>query len=315
MAYKHLFGPVPSRRLGISLGVDLVAHKVCSLNCVYCEVGATTNLTIKRNEYVPAQEVISELSDFLKNKPELDYITFSGAGEPTLNSKIGAIINFIKKKYPHYKLSLLSNGTLFYDEAVRKEVGGVDLVLPSLDAVTSAAFLKINRPNPNLKLGKIIDGLIQFRMEYPNTTMWLEVFIVPGINDTTAEISKMKQVLTKISPDRIQLNTLDRPGTADWVQPASKQQLLEIKNKLEPLPVEIIAKFKSARKYSSYKKDIEKTILETISRRPCTDKDLCEILGLHINELNKYLRELQQKDKITSERLKRGIFFRAKQNN
>jgi wyosine [tRNA(Phe)-imidazoG37] synthetase (radical SAM superfamily) len=189
------------------------------------------------------------------------------------------------------------------------------LVLPSLDAVTCESFLKINRPNPNLKIEKIIDGLVQFKKEYPRTTMWLEVFIVPGINDTIAEISKMKQALTKISPDRIQLNTLDRPGTAHWVKPASKQQLLEIKNNLEPLPVEIIAKFKSARKYSSYKQDIEKTILETISRRPCTDQDLCEILGLHINELNKYLRELKQKDKISSERLERGIFFRAKQNN
>src|SRR6056297_1499372 len=125
--YKHLFGPVPSRRLGISLGVDLVPHKVCSLNCVYCEVGATTDLTVTRKEYVSYEEVVSELNDFLKNEPELDYITFSGAGEPTLNSKIGAVIDFIKKSYPQYKLSLLSNGTLFYDEAVRNEVWKVDL--------------------------------------------------------------------------------------------------------------------------------------------------------------------------------------------
>ncbi|MDY6915022.1 MAG: radical SAM protein [Candidatus Cloacimonadota bacterium] len=315
MAYKHLFGPVPSRRLGISLGVDLVPHKVCSLNCVYCEVGATTNLTITRKEYVSSDEVIAELKNFLHNKPNLDYITFSGAGEPTLNSQLGTIIDFIKESYPQYKLSLLTNGTLFYDKVVRKESGKVDIVLPSLDAVRPESFLKINRPNPSLNIEKIIDGLIRFRKENPTTTMWLELFIVQGINDSELEIEQIKQVLTQISPDRIQLNTLDRPGTASWVKAASTQQLLEIKQKLDPLPTEIIAKFKSARKYRSYNQDIEKTILETISRRPCTDKDLCEILGLHINELNKYLQQLQKENKIKSERLERGVFFRTIKNN
>ena len=133
---NYLFGPVPSRRLGISLGLDLVPHKTCSLNCIYCESGKTTNLTIERKEYIPTAVLISELTTFLKTKPKLDYITFSGAGEPTLHSDIGTIVTFIKKNYPDYQLALITNGTLFYLSKLRREVKPVDLILPSLDAVS-----------------------------------------------------------------------------------------------------------------------------------------------------------------------------------
>jgi len=311
MRYKHLFGPVPSRRLGMSLGVDLVPHKVCSLNCVYCEVGKTTNLTVERKEYVPLEDILNELKHFLDQNPELDYITFSGAGEPLLHSGIRNIINFIKINYPNYKLALLTNSTMLYDVQIRKDISDIDVLLPSLDAISEKVFKKLNRPDPKLEIDHIINGLIEFRKIFSGK-IWLEIFIVPGLNDTDKEISLLKKAVTQISPDQVQLNTLDRPGTEDWIQPADKNNLMKIAEKLKPLPVEIIAKFKSREDLLSYNKDVEQQIIETIKRRPCTDNDLKSMLGLHINEINKYLSELLQKGKITSQKMDRGTFFRAK---
>ena len=311
MNYKHLFGPVPSRRLGISLGVDLVPHKVCSLDCIYCEVGKTTNCTIERKEYVPINEVLNELDDYLKQKPNLDFITFSGAGEPTLNSGIGKVISFIKEKYPQYKLALLTNSTLLYDENLRKEIINIDLILPSLDAASEDIFERLNRPYPKVEIEKVIEGLLSFKKEFKGK-MWLELFIVPGLNDTEKELSLLKNTILKINPEKVQLNTLDRPGTEPEVKAVLKEKLEEIAEFLKPLFVEIIAKFISRQKVKSFNKNIESQILETIRRRPCTDKDLSAMLGLHLNELNKYLAELLKRDIIKSEFQERGVFFKIK---
>ena len=308
---KYLFGPVPSRRLGISLGVDLVPHKVCSLNCIYCEVGRTTNLTIERKEYIPVNEVIDELKDYLDQKPELDFVTFSGQGEPTLNSGLGRVINFIKDNYSEYKVAVITNGTLFWDDKVRLEVARADVLLPSLDAVSRDSFLKINRPNKNLNNDKIVEGLIKLGKEFKGK-IYLEIFFVPNLNNTKEELTLLKEIATKIQPDLIQLNTLDRPGTEDFVKAVTKEELKKIKEFFEPLPIEIIAKAETRKQIQSFNKNIEEQILETIKRRPCTDKDLTEILDIHLNELNKYLSELIGSKKIESEHLDRGLFFKIK---
>ena len=308
---KYLFGPVPSRRLGISLGVDLVPHKVCSLNCIYCEVGRTTNLTIERKEYIPVNEVIDELKDYLDQKPELDFVTFSGQGEPTLNSGLGRVINFIKDNYSEYKVAVITNGTLFWDDKVRLEVSRADVLLPSLDAVSRDSFLKINRPNKNLNNDKIVEGLIKLGKEFKGK-IYLEIFFVPNLNNTKEELTLLKEIATKIQPDLIQLNTLDRPGTEDFVKAVTQKELLKIKEFFEPLPIEIIAKAETRKQIQSFNKNIEEQILETIKRRPCTDKDLTEILDIHLNELNKYLSELIGSNKIESEHLDRGLFFKIK---
>ncbi|NQT65149.1 MAG: radical SAM protein [FCB group bacterium] len=306
---KNLFGPVPSRRLGISLGVDLVPLKVCSLNCIYCEVGRTTNLTIERKEYIPINEVIDELQDYLNQKPELDFITFSGQGEPTLNSGLGKVIDFIKDNYPKYMIAVITNGTLFWDKEVRNEVSQADVLLPSLDAVSELSFLKINRPNKNLNIDKIIEGLIKLRTEFKGK-IYLEIFFVPQLNDTNEELILLKETVKKMKPDLVQLNTLDRPGTEDFVKAVSKEDLQRIKDFFKPLPVEIIAKTETRKQIQSFNKNIEEQILETIKRRPCTDKDLTEILNIHLNELNKYLSELIGSEKIVSDKQERGLFFK-----
>lgn len=311
MKYKHLFGPVPSRRLGISLGVDLVPHKVCSMNCIYCEVGRTTNLTIKRGDYIPLKDLMVELKDYLKNEPELDYITFSGAGEPLLHNGIGEIISFIKNKYPQYKLALITNSTLLYDEDVRNDIKDIDLILPSLDAASDLVFRKLNRPAAKLELFDIIEGIIEFKKMFSGE-MWLEVFLSPGLNDTEEELALLKKEITRIAPDQVQLNTLDRPGTERGLEPITEKRMNEIADFFKPLPVEVIAKFKSRNKIKSYDTNIESAILETISRRPCTAMDLSEMLGVHINGVNKYISSLLKENRIIAEEQKRGVFFRAK---
>lgn len=195
--YKYLFGPVPSRRLGMSLGVDLVPKKVCSFNCIYCEVGPTTKLTTERTEYIPSKKVITELSDYFATSPPPDYIIFSGYGEPTLNSAIGKIIQFIKKNQPDIPVAVLTNGTLFSLAEVRNELINADLVLPSLDAATQEIFEKINVPAKKLFIDEYIQGLVDFRKEFSGK-IWLEIFIIPGYNGSVSELAELKKVILKI---------------------------------------------------------------------------------------------------------------------
>lgn len=307
--YKFLFGPVPSRRLGISLGIDLVPHKICSLNCVYCECGCTTKLTTSREKYVPVDEVTSEITKYLNENPSPDYITFSGAGEPTLNSDIGKILDFVKLKHPFIPVALLTNGTLLSDKQVRKEILKADLVLPSLDAATNDVFRKINRPHKNLNINNIIRGIFDFRKEFKGKIN-LEIFILPGYNNHLEELDELKKVILKIKPNLIQLNTLDRPGTLPDLVAATKTELQKIAVYWNLENVEIIASTINRKEIQSYRHDTETAILETIARRPCTTEDLSKILGKHINEINKYLNVLENEKKVTSIQQKRGLFYK-----
>jgi len=310
MKYKHLFGPVPSRRLGLSLGIDPVPYKTCSFDCVYCECGATTKLTAARNEYIPVDEIISELDSFLSSNPTLDYITFSGSGEPTLNIVIGRVLSYLKKNFSQYKIAVLTNSSLFSDPEVREELLLADVIMPSLDAVSENVFQKINRPASGINISEIINGLINFRKEF-SAKIWLEIFIITGINDTDEEIEKLHAVLNKINPDLIQLNSLDRPGTENWVVPADEETLEKFKKKFADLPVVTISNYQNREKIGSYNLKIEDAILSTISRRPCTAEDLSEILDIHIAELNKYLDTLHENGRIEAVKKPRGIFFKT----
>jgi wyosine [tRNA(Phe)-imidazoG37] synthetase (radical SAM superfamily) len=309
--FQYIFGPVPSRRLGMSLGVDLVPRKVCSLDCVYCEVGITTKLTTERMEYVPYEKVVKEISEYMDNNPEPDFITFSGYGEPLLNSRIGDVLKFIKEKYPRLKVAILTNGTLLSDKNIRAEIMQADVVLPSIDAATDKVFKKLNRPEKHLKVEKHIQGLINFRNEFDGE-MWLEIFILPGYNDHNEEICELKKAIQEIQPTMVQLNTLDRPGAIEGLHPATKEQLEDVKNKLDFENTVIVASTHTRKDIKAYRDDKESAILETISRRPCTIQDLRNIMGLHINEINKYLDVLEEEGKVTTDFGERGIFYRIK---
>jgi wyosine [tRNA(Phe)-imidazoG37] synthetase (radical SAM superfamily) len=309
--YKHLFGPVPSRRLGMSLGIDLIPKKVCSLNCVYCEVGKTTKLTLDRMEYVKFEKVITELKQFMSSNPKIDYITFSGSGEPTLNNRIGDVLKFIKKEYPKIKTAVLTNGSLLYDKNLRKELLDADVILPSLDAASQDVFEKIDRPNSELNIETYIQGLVDFRKEYSGK-IWLEILFLKGYNDSKKELILLKEAILKIQPDSIQLNTLDRPGTVHDLIPLTKEEMQGIIDFWDLQNVEIIASPPERSSIESYNGDIETAILETIARRPCTLNDLHIFLGIHTNEINKYLGGLEANSQIKTVNLERGVFYEIK---
>jgi len=309
--YRYLFGPVPSRRLGISLGIDLVPMKTCTLDCIYCECGQTTDLTLERAEYVPLETVKEEYRHYLAHNPAPDYITFSGSGEPTLNRHIGEIIRFIQALDQQVPVAVLTNGTLLGDPRVRGELKDASVVIPSLDAATSRVFRRINRPHLRLNLEAMIDGMVRFRRDFPGQ-IWLEVFIVPGLNDTPAELTALKQAIEEIAPDRVQLNTLDRPGTINDIRAADRTELERVLDFWQLENAEIIAHAPERRQVASYRADAESAIMETIARRPCTLADLTRILGLHTNEVNKYLDVLEADKKIEVVRQERGFFYRTR---
>jgi wyosine [tRNA(Phe)-imidazoG37] synthetase (radical SAM superfamily) len=286
---KYIFGPVPSRRLGRSLGVDLVPYKTCTFDCIYCDLGRTTHKTVSRQSYVPPEEIQGELELYLSvlgKKP--DYITLSGSGEPTLNTNVGEIIERIKE-ITSTPVAVLTNSSLLSLNEVKRDLSEADVVLPSLDAITPALFEYINRPHTSLSIEGIISGLIQFRREYRGQ-IWLEILFCRGVNDGKEEIEKLKEVIERIKPDRIQLNTPVRPPAEDFVFPLTLGQLEEIRKTLGD-KAEIIPEFTAplGEEFNSVK-DTE--ILNLIKRRPCTTEDISKALGLRIDEVVKHLDHL-----------------------
>ncbi len=304
---KIIFGPVVSRRLGISLGVDLLPSKICTLNCVYCEVGRTTTLTLERQEFYPLEDVLAELDAVLGLNPKLDVVTFAGSGEPMLYSRFGEIIRYLKKYYPQYKTCLLTNGTLFYDPEVRAQAMEVDIVVPSVDAATEYAFRKINRNLPQNTLPQIFEGLEIFSREYRGD-LQLEVFIVPGINDCDEEIYPIVEVAKRLNPSAVQLNSLDRPGTEKWTETATPSSLAYIASCFAPLRVDIVSKFKG--KMTPYQlAELPELIVQTVERRPCTLQDFVDITGNSSEDVQAVITNLEQQGRLLSKMEKRGRFY------
>jgi wyosine [tRNA(Phe)-imidazoG37] synthetase (radical SAM superfamily) len=311
MSYKNIFGPVHSRRLGISLGVDVIPYKYCPLNCVYCEVLRTNHLTIHRQEFFPPEEILSKVREVLATNPELDYVTFSGAGEPTLYSKLGEVILRIKEEFPQYKLAILTNGVLLNHPSVCKEILPLDLILPSLDTCNPETFKKINRPHPSIKVSDLISGLIALRKEYSGP-IWLEIFIIAGLNDSEEELESLSKAINRIQPDKVQLNSLDRPGAEFWVKPAGTRVLREVQRFLSErvdVPVEIIARIPSDKDELMIPPEIEGIIAKIINDHPSTVEEIAKASELHINEVSHYLRQLHLEHKINIKPSEKGPLF------
>jgi len=228
---KYIYGPVQSRRLGLSLGVTLTPHKVCDFDCVYCQLGKTSSFACERKEYVPVSEVLEELRQWFENNPQeakrLTFVTISGSGEPTLNINIGRFITGIKKM-TDIPVSIITNSSLLWQEQVRKDIIGADLIVPSLDAATEEVFRKIDKPQSQIKISDIINGLIALRKEFKGK-IWLEVMLVKGINDSIEHIRQLKETIEKIVPDKVQLNSPVRMTTESGVFAVGKNQLEKFK--------------------------------------------------------------------------------------
>ena len=301
----NVFGPVPSRRLGRSLGIDLVPFKTCTYDCIYCQLGRTTDKTIQRKEWIPLKGVIDELKGRLSCNP--DYITLSGSGEPTLYSRIDELIGEIKE-FTEVPIAVLTNGSLLWRKEVRYALRAADLVIPSLDAGSSMFFAYINRPYRDITFEKLLAGLIKFRQEYPGQ-YWLEIFLLGGVNTTELEIKRLSQCIKKISPDRVQLNTVTRPPAEAFACPVPKEHLEAVAVMLGQ-PAEIIADYQRVHNQSDFTSQCE-DIFEMIRRRPCSVSDIAQISGLHQNEILKYLEELSARGNIVSELQGTTCYYKA----
>ncbi|NOX24622.1 MAG: radical SAM protein, partial [Deltaproteobacteria bacterium] len=273
---RYLFGPVNSRRLGISQGIDLLPG-FCTFNCIYCEVNRQKIQTCKRREYTPTAAIIAEIDTLfagqVNGSPAPDVYTITASGEPTLHTGIGRIIRHIKAR-TNKPVDVLTNGSLLHSAEVRDELMAADVVVPSLDSALPESFRRVNRPAPGLNLEKIITGIRQFKLEFPGE-IWLEILLVKGVNDSEADIAALRETIKLISPHKTQLNTVDRPpfGIAD---PVPHQKLSIIARNLSG-PVEIIAS--PAKRQTVTQQTIESSrIIELLRRRPCTCLDISQAL-------------------------------------
>jgi wyosine [tRNA(Phe)-imidazoG37] synthetase (radical SAM superfamily) len=295
----------------MSLGVDLVPKKVCSIDCVYCEVGKTTQLSVQPEDYIAADKIKEELSHYLENNQAPDYVTITASGEPTLNANLEEIIAFVKANEANIPVCVITNGTLLHDQKVRRALMKADLILPSLDAATEPVFRKINRPHKEINFDTYIQGMIDFVHEFKGET-WLEVFILPGYNDSKEELLALKEIILKMKPDIIQLNTLDRPGTVANLRGATQEELQAVMDLWQLENVRIIAKAKQT-KQTQFRSDTETAIKETISRRPCTVEDLVTMLGLCEEEIDRCLEKLSFVDGFEKVEQERGVFYQIRE--
>ncbi len=298
-----IFGPVPSRRLGRSLGIDLVPFKTCPYDCIYCQLGRTTNKTTQKKEWTPLTAVVHELKNRLSTQP--DYITLSGSGEPTLYSRTAELIAAIKD-LTTIPVAVLTNGSLLWQPEVRRAIKSADLVIPSLDAGSNQNFQYINRPCAEITFDKMLDGLVEFRREYSGK-YWLEVFLIGGVNTTDLEIDKLSDCIKKISPDRVQVNTVTRPPAESSALPVPKDQLEKLALKLDK-KAEVIADYQQIHAQNAFaaKRD---DVLELLRRRPCSIEDIAQGLGLHRNEVVKYVEDLSQQGEIHAELQNNKLFY------
>lgn len=301
---KVVFGPILSRRLGYSLGIDLVPHKVCNMDCIYCEVGKTTEHIETRQHYYDFDLIIKEIA---KNTHEIDCITFSGSGEPTLHSDLDKLITLIKQKF-NYPVVLITNSLLLRQESVRNELRDLDIIIPSLDAVYNSTFYSINHPVRQIDIDKVIEGLALFKKEFKGK-MWLEILLCKGINDSKEELLKMKDVLHTINPDKVQLNTVVRfPTKPDMAVALNRTELMEIARLLgNDLNVEVLGSAVSDKNPLPFS---EEELLSIIRRRRLSLEEICNTFtaapGLKIRDL---LLGLEKRKIIKKEIYKREIYF------
>lgn len=295
---KHTYGPVPSRRLGLSLGIDLVPHKICSFDCIYCQLGPTTEKTISRRDYTPVLEVLDDVRRALAGKEKIDYLTFAGSGEPTLHRSIGQLIIEVKKM-TEIPVAVLTNGSMLVFSEVRNDLAGADVVIPTLCATGQPAFEEIHRPHCRIKIEEVIMGYVEFRRIYQGK-IWLEVMLMKDINDRPEQITEMRAVIDKFAPDKIHLNTVVRPPSEDYAQPVSSATLRRVSEILGPR-AEVIAEF-NRQNIEPSQEEHAGAILSMIERRPVTMNDLVSALGLHENEIIKAIEHLIAQKEISVSR-------------
>ena len=302
---RYIFGPVPSRRLGLSLGVDLLSPKTCNMDCIYCELGRGSGTTCQVREYTPFDQIREEIRQAALQDPQgFDCLTFTASGEPTLYSRLGELIDYAKRVC-RKPVVVLTNAGLAGREEIRKGLALADFVLPSLDAATPEVFRKINRPHPCIKVDEVIKGLSVLRQEMKGQ-MWLEILFVKGFNDSDREVSALDKAISRIQPDRVQLNTVARPPAEDFARPVSMRRMEEIRESLGP-GAEVIVDF-SRKIQEGSPLILESEILDVLKRRPLSCRDIKRLFG-GMDKVDEILSRLMKSGVIREKRVDSSSFY------
>ena len=293
-SFRHVYGPVPSRRLGRSLGIDLVPFKICTYDCIYCQLGRTTKKTVAREAFFPVEPILDELKRKLAAGAEPEYITLAGSGEPTLHSGIGSLIRGVKR-LTDIPVAVLTNGSLLWIEDVREDLMAADIVIPSLDAGEERLFRYVNRPHGRIAFDRMVDGLAGFTARFPGS-VWLEVFLLAELTGIPSEAEQIAALTRRIAPDRVQLGTVSRPPAEKFAHPLTAAQMQSLA-RLFPEGTEVLepAIPPSSGKAAGAPED---DILSVLRRHPCTARDAAACLGIHVAEALKLLNGLTAAGKV-----------------
>jgi wyosine [tRNA(Phe)-imidazoG37] synthetase (radical SAM superfamily) len=297
-SFGHIYGPVPSRRLGRSLGIDLVPFKTCTYDCIYCQLGRTTNKTVERKEYTSIEDILLELERKLAGKESPDYIAIAGSGEPTLNSGIGNLIEGIKGM-TGVPVAVLTNGSLLWMSEVRDALMEADLVLPSLDAGNEQLFRCVSRPHRDLSFERIVDGLASFTSRFPGE-VWLEVMLLAGVTGIPSEVKRIAALAGRIGASKIQLNTVSRPPAEEFAFSLSREQMVSLKGFFHGETEIITGHEPDGTRLTKSGEARDEDILALLKRRPCTSEDVANGLGIHVNEALKLLEALDNAGRVTT---------------
>lgn len=302
---RYLFGPVPSRRLGLSLGVDIIPLKTCTQNCLYCQLGKDAPQTLERKSYAPITEILAEIQQRITGGLNADYITISGSGEPTLHADLGQLIDEIHR-ITTIPVAIITNGSLLWRKDVQNDCSKADVVMPSLDAGDAETFEKINQPHPDIHFDQFIDGLAAFRQCYSGP-IWLEVFICDGLNTSQDALDRLGKLIDRIKPDKLQLNTAVRPTAHQHIRAVPPEKMDQIAQQLGR-GAEVIADFKQTKsELSTCSPD---SVLEMLTRRPCSLDDLCSGLGASQTAVEQCLAKLAHLRHITSEKRGNTVYYK-----
>jgi GTPase len=306
---NYFYGPVPSRRLGFSLGVDIIPHKTCSFDCLYCQLGGGMKRTMRRFNWVDMNVFKYQLHRCIKQNPGIDCITISGSGEPTLHKNLDKIISAIKSvTCNRYPVCVITNSSLLYRKAVRDELKKADIIIPSLDSATVDSFRKINRPHKGAALSKIITGLINLRKEFKGK-IYLEIMLMAGINDSRLQALALKKAIGKIKPDKVQLNLPLRPSEKKVKLPTESniKMIAGILSSIDGLEV---VKDKSPKRRGSVKRDnLCSALKRLLSIRPETARAMSESLSANVNEVSGCLKDLIRKNQVRMVKRANKVYF------
>jgi wyosine [tRNA(Phe)-imidazoG37] synthetase (radical SAM superfamily) len=309
MGKRFVYGPVPSRRLGLSLGVDLIPHKVCCYDCSYCQVGPTTELTLRRRAFVDPDEVVREVELALHERGTAQLVTLSGSGEPTLYAPLRELVAGLRR-VTTLPLALLTNGALLWDDEVAQAALGFDLVAPSLDAADEETFIRVNRPPADLTFAKMVDGLRDFCRRFAGTCR-LEVMLVQGENDSPASLSALARLAGSLQTTTVDLNTVVRPP-AHGARPLSAAEMERALPRFAACRApSVIAAYRGERQAGEADQaSSRRRILELVSRRPCTVADLSASLAVASDEVRRLCAAAMAEGEL-EERTVGGVVYYA----